>query len=74
MFHTNRIVIFLAFAICISSLFHLTHGEHIFMVKGNVYCDICRVQLITKTAKFIQGKIAIQSRLLFSSIANVEIG
>ncbi|KAJ9188053.1 hypothetical protein P3X46_003448 [Hevea brasiliensis] len=56
MYSTNSIIL-LAFVICLLSHRHLTHGlvqDH-FNVEGQVYCDTCRVQFITKATYYIKG-------------------
>ncbi|KAK3012213.1 hypothetical protein RJ639_011529 [Escallonia herrerae] len=50
-----RAVLFVSF-LCFSSLTGIAHShdDH-FFVEGQVYCDTCRVQFITRVSEFMSG-------------------
>ncbi|KAM7255096.1 hypothetical protein ACFE04_020337 [Oxalis oulophora] len=48
-------IILLASAICFLSLVGCAYGAATFFVEGQVYCDTCRAQFVTRVSPFMKG-------------------
>ncbi|KAJ9690686.1 hypothetical protein PVL29_013047 [Vitis rotundifolia] len=56
-------VIFLATALCFFSFQASASAESHFYVEGQVYCDTCRIQFITKVSEYMPGaKVRLECR------------
>ncbi|KAM7263205.1 hypothetical protein ACFE04_000888 [Oxalis oulophora] len=51
-----KVVILLASAVCFLSLIGFTHcTDAHFFIEGQVYCDTCNIEFVTRVSKFISG-------------------
>ncbi|XP_034698616.1 olee1-like protein [Vitis riparia] len=56
-------VILLATALCFLSFQASVRAEPHFFVKGQVYCDTCRIQFITRVSEYVPGaKVRLECR------------
>lgn len=49
-------VIFFASALCFLTLLGAAYGVSRFFVEGEVFCDTCRTQFVTRVSEYLEGE------------------